>query len=89
MTHDANQTGLKKPAKTMPGTHCWNRTTVPERGQGSTPDDRAGDSQGLTRTPTASFQGVRARETQPCRCLADVDLRRSKICLWLAGPICL
>jgi len=42
--------------------------------------------QGLTRTPTASFQGVRARETQPCRCLADVDLRRSKICLWLAGP---
>jgi len=25
------------------------------------------DSQGLTRTPTASFQGVRARETQPCR----------------------
>ena len=54
----------QKPAKTTPGTHCWNRTTVPKRGQGSTPDDRAGDSQGLTRTPTASFQGVRARETR-------------------------
>ena len=48
-----------------------------------------GIAQGLTRTPTASFQGVRARETQPCRCpptwISDVDLRRSKICLWSEG----
>ena len=52
-----------------------------------------GIPQGLTRTPTASFQGVRAREAQPCRCpptwISEVDLRRSNLSLVGRGRICL